>query len=331
MSGTKLRLDANEGRPPLPSAMFSCLLDDEVLRRYPDASPLEAAIAGRLRVEPRRVFASAGADDIIDRASRCLAGPGGLVVSTEPGFDEFPASAARSFARYASLPRGAGAPYPVAAARGLLAGEEAAVLMVASPDNPSGAVIGSAELRALSESGAVVILDGTYAEFAADQGIYAEALELPRVVLLGSFSKAWGLAGLRVGWAAGELGLIERLRRAGPPYPLSGLAMAAAMAVLERGQEELSLRVEGIRSEIAGLLGYLRARGVRAWSSEANFVSFQAGDAARLKADLAERGILVRTWPGRPGRENLVRITCPGEAGEFARLLAALGAAGGLA
>ena len=99
MTATVLRLNANEGRPCLPPQAFADLIDSEVLRRYPDSAPLEAALAARMGLPSDRVIATAGADDAIDRAIRSFGRSGATVISTAPAFEEYAAAAARSAAR----------------------------------------------------------------------------------------------------------------------------------------------------------------------------------------------------------------------------------------
>ena len=114
METTTLRLDANEGRPCLPPAALAALLDSETLRRYPDSSALEAALAAGMGLPPERVIATAGADDAIDRAIRSFGRSGAAVLSTAPAFEEYAAAAVRSGAAYSAVPRAPDGPFPKA-------------------------------------------------------------------------------------------------------------------------------------------------------------------------------------------------------------------------
>ncbi|HOX30707.1 MAG TPA: aminotransferase class I/II-fold pyridoxal phosphate-dependent enzyme [Spirochaetales bacterium] len=334
MSDAVLRLDANEGRPALGAEAIAAFLGPEALRRYPDARPLEAALARRMGLPPSRVLATAGADDAIDRAVRCLAGPGGTVVSADPTFVEYAAAAARSGSRYAPVFRAPGAPYPVAEALAALGRERAAgrpaLAIAASPDNPGGAVLGRAELEELAGSGFPVLLDLTYAAFAeagVGAGLAFPSLELGGVLVAGSLSKAFGLAGLRIGWACGPEGLVSRLREAGPPYSLSSVAAAAGLAALELGEAALEPFLAEVRRERALLEAALAGLGARSWPGQANFATALVREPRRLAAALASAGVRVRTWPGASGMDKLIRITCPGDRAEFETLVAALEAA----
>lgn len=331
MHDTILRLDANEGRPALSPEALGSLIRGLEASRYPEASRLEEALAGSLGVDRDRVVATAGADDALDRAARALAGPGGRILSTAPAFEEYAAAAARSGAGYLEVPRPLGSALPLKAILSKVAETRPGLIVVASPDNPGGGVVARAELEALSAAGPLVLLDATYGAFASDQGLVSLAFTLPRLIVAGSFSKSHGLAGYRSGWAVASPATAQVLRRAAPPYALSSPAIAATLAVLALGPEAIAPFVAEVGRERAILRDRLSALGARTWEGEANFVAALVADPPLLAADLAARGILVRTWKDRPGREKLVRITCPGHEAAFLRLLGALDGARGLA
>lgn len=331
MTMPTLRLDANEGRCLLSEEDLRAIMSPEIARRYPLRASLEAALAGKLGVEPACVLATAGADDAIDRAARVLAGPGGLVMSTSPGFVEFMAAARRSFAAYATVPKDPFGPFPVPQLIEAVKTQRPQLLILASPDNPSGVVLEKRQLEALAETcrlyGTTLIFDATYLDFAASGAGIADALALPGVLVSGSFSKSRGLAGFRIGYIAGSREsqpLIAALAEAGPPFSLSSPAIEAGKRALAVPERIAAAFIEEIRREIAILSSRLRALGCTVSDSQANFVLLKARNAQGLCAALAERGILVRSWPGKEGYEGLVRITMPGDAEEFSRLTAAI-------
>lgn len=330
MCETVLRLDANEGRQALSPKALGALVSGLEAWRYPEASRLEEALAESLGVDRERVVATAGADDALDRAARALAGPGGSILSTTPAFEEYAAAAARSGASYLEVARPLGSALPLEAILRKVAETRPELIVVASPDNPGGGVVTGPELEALAASGPLVLLDATYGAFAADQGLVDLAFTLPRLIVAGSFSKSHGLAGLRSGWAVASPATAQVLRRAAPPYALSSPAIAATLAVLALGPGAIGPFVAEVGRERSILRDRLAALGARTWESEANFVAALVADAPLCACDLAARGILVRSWPGRPGREKLIRITCPGQKAAFLRLLEALDGARGL-
>lgn len=335
MKNAELRLNANEGRPCLPPAEIAALIDSETLRRYPDTKGLEAAIAERRGLSPARVLATAGADDAIDRAVRYFGAAGAAVLSTAPAFEEYAAAAARTGARYVSVPRAPDGPFPLAALVAAVAYERPALVIVASPDSPGGGAIDPSELRELAaaarESGSTVLLDVAYSEFDEDGKIYDDALGIPCVVSTGTFSKAYGLAGLRAGWAAGPADAIARMREAGPPFSLCTFSVAAALAALNSGEAAKEAFVAEVRRERPLLQAALAAMGAKTWPSRANFVTAFVPDAGAFAEALDARGIRIRSWLGKPGRDGMIRITCPGERAEFETLLAALRDIGRLA
>jgi histidinol-phosphate aminotransferase len=330
MGSMTLRLNANEGRPCLPLESLAALVDSETLRRYPDSGPLEEALAARLGLPGDRVLATAGSDDAIDRAIRIFGRGGATLLSTAPAFEEYAAAAERSGSRYVSVPRAPDGPFPLAGLLAAIRTEKPALVVVASPDNPGGGTISLAELRELASAGVPLLFDAAYSDFDEDREVYEAAASVPGVIATGTFSKACGLAGLRAGWAAGSARDIAALRASGPPFALCAFSAAAALAALEYGEEARSAFVAEVRRERPLLQAALAALGARGWAGRANFAAAFVPDSAAFAAALASEGVKIRTWPGKPGRDGLIRITCPGDEGEFELLLAALGKIGRL-
>jgi histidinol-phosphate aminotransferase len=334
MTQATLRLDANEGRPCLPDGAIASLVGPEALRRYPDALPLEAAIAARSGLSPERVLATAGADDAIDRAIRSFGGAAATVLSTQPAFEEYAAAAARSYSRYSCVSREPDGPFPLAALASAIEAERPSLVVVASPDNPGGLAVSKDELAALAEAasavGATVLFDAAYSDFDEGNDVYRAALAMPEVISTWTFSKAYGLAGLRAGWAAGSAANVARLRAAGPPFSLCSFSVAAALAALDFGERARAAFVARVGRERELLAAALAASGARAWPGRANFVTAYVPDAAAFSEALAARGVKIRNWIGKPGRDGMVRITCPGDERDFERLMEALGNIGRL-
>ena len=158
-----------------------------------------------------------------------------------------------------------------------------------------------------------------YAEF-ADEDLSAPALELPNAVVLRTFSKAYGCAGLRVGYALGSRSVIEALRAAGNPYPCAGPSLEAAA---QRLAGDIEPFVRAVRREREELVEALQGLGFEASPSQGNFVYAQGQRAGLVAQLLTGFGIAVRFFPG-PGDRAALRITCPGQAAQQARLLEAL-------
>ena len=320
-----LRLDSNEG--VLPSrALLGDLAnaDPELLRRYPDVSALEAALATRVGVAPERLMVTAGADEGIDRACRAFLEPGRTIVLSDPSFDMFDCSAMLAGGELVRVPWWDDA-FPIDAFVGRL-DALTAVVAVVSPNNPTGSVARLADVRRLAAAApsAPVILDHVYVEY-ADEDLTAGVLDLPNVLVLRTLSKAWGLAGCRLGYAIGSPYVIAVLRAAGGPYTVAAPSVALALAQLERGVEPLRAHVARVREERRLLSARLAAAGLAPRPSQGNFVLVECGSrAGSIHAGLAARGVLVRTFPDRRGLETALRITLPGDAADFERLRAAL-------
>jgi histidinol-phosphate aminotransferase len=320
-----LRLDANEG--VLPSrALLGDLAnaDPELLRRYPDVSALEAALAARLGVPPERVVVTAGADEGIDRACRAFLEPGRTILLADPSFDMFDCSAALAGGELVRVPWWDEA-FPIDTFVERLDGRTAVVAVV-SPNNPTGSVATLADVRRLAAAApnALVMLDHVYVEY-ADEDLTPQVLDLPNVLVLRTLSKAWGLAGCRVGYAIGSAYVIAVLRAAGGPYTVAAPSVALALAQLERGAEPLRAHVARVREERRLLRARLAAGGLAPRPSQANFVLVECGPRARsLCTGLATHGVVVRDFPARRGLETALRITLPGNPADFERLREAL-------
>jgi len=325
MSARLLRLDSNEGPPP-PRALLAELaaLGPELLRRYSDSSVLEAALADRIGVTPERVVVTAGADEALDRICRAYAGPDRSVLLPVPTFDMFERFAALAGAPIVRVPWSENG-FPVDDILGQLDGGTGVVVVV-TPNNPTGAIASRQDVRRVPAAArnAVVLVDHVYVEY-ADEDLTPALLDLENVIVVRTMSKAWGLAGCRVGYAVGSPGIIAALRSAGAPYPVAAPSLALALAQLRAGEATLRDHVTRVREERAALRDLLVSRGADARASQANFVLADfAASAAFVRDGLRARGVLVRDFPGRAGLETSLRITLPGDPADFARLTAAL-------
>ncbi len=323
---TDLALDGNEG--PLPDrALLRSLAerDPALVRAYPRAAAaaFERQLAAHHGIEHARVLVTAGGDDALDRACRVMLAPGRSLVFPSPSFEMLLRYARLSGAEIIEVPWLEG-PYPVdavlAAAR-----DTTTMIAVVSPNNPTGAIAHAHDVERLARARphTLVLLDLAYTEF-TEHELCAPALQLPNVLVVRTFSKAYGLAGLRVGYALGHPRLIAWMRAAGAPYPVSGLSLALAAAQLERGKQAIAPFVAAVRREREALRTLLERLGLRAQRSHANFVLARLPDPLWLRDALAGLGIAVRIFPGRRHLEDAVRISLPGDAERFERLGAAL-------
>ncbi|MEX1037573.1 MAG: histidinol-phosphate transaminase [Acidimicrobiia bacterium] len=314
-----LDLSRNEGRPVDPDLLARVAATANIAHRYPDTTELRDAIADLRGVSPERVLITAGGDDALFRTCAALIGAGTRVVTTTPTFE--------MVTRYAGLHqpdlveiRWKRETFPLEAV--VAAAAAGALCIVVSPNNPTGEVIDAADLIALADAFEYVVLDGAYTEF-TDIDLTATALSRPNVLAIRTLSKAWGLAGLRVGYLLGEPATVKRIAAYGNPYPVSRISLAVAAERI-RSNNGVEAYVAEVKRERSELTGFLQSLGLSPIPSQANFVYFETTDPQAVVADLAATGIAVRIFPARNGLERAVRITLPGAADEYDRLVDAL-------
>jgi histidinol-phosphate aminotransferase len=312
-------LNGNEGLVPPADLLRHVDQATEVLRRYPSVAGLEAQIAARFGLPRECVLVTAGADDALNRACLALLDADGEVILPVPTFEMLERYAQLAGARVVPTPWLSG-PYPVNAVLDALT-TRTALIAVVSPNNPTGAVASADALRQLSARApqALLLVDLAYVEFAAAD-LSATALALPNALVVRTFSKAWGLAGLRVGYAIGPPEVVRWLRCVGNPYAVSGLSAALAQAWFSLGECALREFVARVREERSCLVALLAELGAEPLESEANFVLARFRDAHRVWDGLGQRGIAVRRFPDHPQLRDYLRITCPGQPSPFARL-----------
>jgi histidinol-phosphate aminotransferase len=323
-----LPLDANEGPQPAGGAIDALRRQSaETVRRYPDASSLESRLARRWGVDPARVVVTAGGDDAIDRACRACLAPGRTLVTHAPSFEMITRSA-----------RLAGADVRVAQwlCRTLdstalidLIDDSTGLVALVSPNNPTGVEMAPADVRRIADAaadrGAMTLLDAAYGEF-TDRDATREMLNHPSVFVVRTFSKAFGLAGLRVGYCIAPTPTAAGwLRAAGGPYPVATASLAAADAALS-DEGSVERFVDRVRAERQQLTALLRELGADPIESGANFVTAFFPDAYLTADALSSVGIAVRSFTEGPMSGSL-RITLPGREDDFTRLTAALRAA----
>ena len=327
-----LKLDGNEGNPP-PRTLLEDLATADLsqLRDYPDARPLEAEIAERLGVDPARVVVTAGADEALDRVFRAYLAPGRRLVLPVPAFE--------MMYRFAAVVGGEIDPVPwtnafptddVIAALG----DAVSLVAIISPNNPTGRTATASDLERVAEAaskvdsgaafGAMVVLDHAYVEY-SDQDLTSIAQRFDNVVTVRTFSKAWGLAGCRVGYAVASLEVATLLRNVGSPFPVAGLSLAAVRAQMSTGEAALAEHVEAVRAGRGRLTETLNRLGIETSPAQGNFVLGDFG----ARCDFVLNGlnalaVRVRRFPHRPEIRNALRITVPDHTEPLNRLLEAL-------
>jgi histidinol-phosphate aminotransferase len=315
-----LRLDGNQGRAPSASFFDVLLRDPELLRCYPRDDRLERALAAHHGLPVDRFFVGAGADEVLDRLCRACLEPGREAILPVPTFEMLERYVALSGARARTVPWLEGA-WPRQQVLDMRSADTALVAIV-SPNNPTGLVATADDVRAVCTAfpQALVLVDAAYAEFGGED-ITRAALGFDNAIVVRTFSKAFGLAGLRVGYAIAAPRVVGWLRVVGSPFTCGSWSRAAAVHRLATGREEMQAYVRAVEGERTELTGALRAFGLDVLPSAGNFVFVRGGDPSWLRDALAGVGIAIRAFP------EGVRITLPADSAAFARLLAALAAA----
>ena len=320
----ELYLDGNEGAgTDITAEQWAGYLDPETLRRYPSAGHLERLLADRHGLDPNRVLVTAGGDEAIDRFCRVALSPGRSMILPTPSFAMFPHYARLMGANLITLPWPEG-PYPVDDVLSRVDETVTAIVLV-SPNNPTGAVAAPEAVGRLARSvpAGLILLDLAYAEF-AESDLTETGLEFPNVVVVKSLSKAWGLAGLRVGYALGHPRIIHYLRTAGGPYTVPGLSLAIAEDRLRNGGADVRSFVNRVKLERQSLRKLLIELGADALPSDGNFVLADFADAEWIRDGLAAMGIAVRLFDDNTELADKLRITCPGTEADYASLEHAL-------
>lgn len=269
----------------------------------PDADALRAALARAHGLDPDGIVVGCGSDDVIDCAIRAFGREGGRLAFAAPTFSMIP-----EFARNAHM-EAAPAPFLEDGAWDVdaLCAARPQVLYLCTPNNPTGHSP-HGDLDPLLECGAdLVILDEAYAEFAGRMRIAPP--RHPRLLVTRTLSKAYGLAGLRVGYGAGDPAAIERVARVRGPYRIGRLAERAAEAVLREDRAWVAAHVAQARAARAALAAALGTAGFRPLPGDANFVLVPLADAAAVARRMLRLGVRVRPFTGLPGIGDALRIT----------------------
>lgn len=331
-AGKIAQLASNESPfPPHPRVVETIAAAAGAMNRYPDpdATLLRRRIAERYDTEPARIAVGNGSCEILLAAAEALCEPGAEILYSWPAFSMYPYLAALTGAREIRVPLGEGDVHDLEA----MAAEVTAttqLVLVCNPNNPTATHLPAAEIAAFCAglpAHVTVILDEAYVEFQThdDPDATVDLLaDLPNLVVLRTFSKCYGLAGLRVGYALGSAKFRAAVDAVRQPFSVNALAQAAgAEAILH--QDDVTRRVESTIAERIRVEENLRELGLSTSDTHANFSWIDLGEAdeAAVVAGLAERSIAVR--PGTPlGDPGHIRVSY-GTTEENRRFLGALG------
>lgn len=324
-----VKLSSNENPyPPLPSVAQAIAAQGELAHRYPDmfAVELHERIGAFLELSPESVAVGGGSVAALQHVLQAYTGPGDEVIFAWRSFEAYPILTQVTGATPVQIPLAAGGRHDLDAMAAAIT-DSTRVILLCSPNNPTGPALREDEVEAFLArvpSRVLVVLDEAYVEFVRDPGVIDGRAALDRhanLLIARTFSKAYGLAGLRVGYVAGDPELIAPVRSCVTPFSVSAPAQAAALVSLNH-QDELLERVERVVAERDRVVPALAELGWDVPDPQGNFVWLAAGDrttdiASALTA--LEPAVLVRPFAGEGIRVSI------GSPEENDALLAALG------
>jgi histidinol-phosphate aminotransferase len=300
------KLSSNENPyPPLPSVVAAIIDGAADVNRYPDmfATELTEAIAQSHGVDAKSIVAGCGSIAVLGHVLMAFCETGDEVIFPWRSFEAYPIAVALAGAVGVRVPLAAGGRLDLPAMAAAVT-TRTKVVLVCTPNNPTGPAVHAEELEtflAAVPEDILVVLDEAYVEFVRDP-LAADALAAlaasRRVVVLRTFSKAYGLAGLRLGYAVAPPRLAAGIRTASTPFGISHLAQLAGLASL-RAKTALMERVDAIVAERERMVAGLRSQGWVLPDSQANFVWLDLGErSAACAAEAARQGVMVRPFAG---------------------------------
>jgi histidinol-phosphate aminotransferase len=332
-----LQLNVNEN-PYAPSAALVADLADAVaqaartLNRYPDRealalrTDLAAYLSARTGVAlvPEQVWAANGSNEVLQQVCQAFGGPGRVALGFEPSYSMHPLLAAGTSTGWVAERRAEDFTIPLPVALDAVERHRPAITFLTSPNNPTGTVTPLEVVDAVCEASAgMVVVDEAYAEFAGVPSAVTLLDRHPRLLVSRTMSKAFALAGARVGYLAASPAVIDALRLVRLPYHLSALTQAAARVALAHTDELLGT-VAAVRAQRDRMVAEIRDAGLRVVPSEANFVLFGPfAEPAQVWQSLLDRGVLVRDVSSGPGLTGWLRVNAgtPDETTSFLHAL----------
>ncbi|WP_235734491.1 histidinol-phosphate transaminase [Nocardioides alcanivorans] len=314
---TTYKLSSNENPyPPLPGVLEAARTAAEQLNRYPDmgCTALYEELSRRFGLPVERFAAATGSVALIYQLLQAFCDPGDEVVHAWRSFEAYPIALTAAAATGVPVPVTPAGEHDLDAMVAAV-GDRTKVLLLCTPNNPTGPALTDTQVRRVLAgvpSHVLVVVDEAYVEFvrmADPVDGFALLRDFANVVLLRTFSKAYGLANLRVGYAASTVEIAGALRAVSLPFGVSGIAQAAAIASLE-AEDALLERVEALVLERGRVLDGLRDSGWEIPDAQGNFVWFDlpdaGGDRTTVFAAAAEKaGIVVRPFPGEGVRVSI--------------------------
>ena len=307
----RLRLDFNENTlscsPAVKTALANISAAD--LTRYPEREPVEALAASHLGLAQEQVVLTNGVDEAIHVLCQAFLDAGDELLLPVPTYTMYEIYASSTDATLRKVQAAADFQFPFESLLDTI-NARTRIIAIANPNSPTGSIATREQILAIAQAapGAVVLVDEAYFHFYG-QSIIDLVGKVPNLIVARTFSKAYGLAGLRLGLLAGPESLLRWVRRVLSPYSVNSVALAALTAALN-DQNYLDWYVAQVKQARSEFLADLTEIGLPWWPTEANFVLVNIGPAHReFVAAMREQGILVRDRSADPGCLGCVRIT----------------------
>ncbi|RBP67795.1 histidinol phosphate aminotransferase [Brevibacterium sanguinis] len=329
-----IRLNTNES----PFQLSPELVDDIArtvatsardANRYPDRDAVELRheLARYLSdttghtVGTDQVWAANGSNEVLQQLLMAFAGPGRTVLGFEPSYSMHPTLATATGATYTSVPRTEDFGIDLDEALSAIGRLQPSVIFLCTPNNPTGGSLDPEMVVAIHDaSDALIVLDEAYVEFSHSASLLPLTDGRPRLVVSRTMSKAFGLAGARLGYLAADTRVIDAMQLTRLPYHLSSITQAVALAAL-RHRNSLLAGVEAVKEQRDIIVDTLRNKGVKVADSDSNFVLFRApdGDSTALWKRILDAGVLIRDV----GLDGYLRVTAgtPSETQRFLDVL----------
>lgn len=310
----RVMISANENPRPLPhevQAKIEAAIAQIDLNRYPDplANPLRELIGKAWGYDREYVLMGNGGDELLFDFALCWGGPERTMLTCPPTFSVYEANAVLTDTQVVSIPRKSDFSLDEEAILARIAQGDIDYAILTSPNNPTGNTASPAFIeKLLKTSDTLIMVDEAYGEFGGESMIpYLD--RYPNLVVLKTFSKAYALAGVRLGYVLANPQVIREFIKVRQPYSVDAVSQAIGMTVYEN-RALLEPGIEAIKHERTVLLEELAALpGAEVYPSQANFILVRIPHAHRIWEQLLERGILVRDFSSAPSLENCLRIT----------------------
>ena len=311
-----LRLDFNENTfacsPRVTEALAA--ITGGALTRYPERGPVEALVAAKLGLAAEQVLLTNGVDEAIHVLCQTWLEPGTEILLPVPTYSMYEVYASATGATIVTVPAGADFAFPYEAVLAAIT-PQTRIIALANPNSPTGTVLTREQILTIAERAphAMVLADEAYFHFFGETVIDCigpqSRTPVPNLIVARTFSKAYGLAGLRLGLLAASEEAMHWMRRVISPYSVNALALACLPAALD-DDAYLNWYVDEVKAARAAFVTVAATLRLKHWPSQANFVLLYIGAKHReFVREMHQRGVLVRDRSADPGCDGCVRIT----------------------